>query len=240
MIGKLNAQTVVIDKIFDFFTSIGFNVVFGSEFVTYDDNFRNLNVPDNSSITMDDATLYLDSTYLMRSHLSSIWLAQLKMFDGQPMAFLEVGKAYRHEENTLNTHSIFYQAEGVVIAKNIGLSHLKGIMENFVAYMFNDKFTLSFAPWWHPFTNFGASINIECKCKGVDKSCDVCKGIGVLDIATAGLVHESILNRLNIHSEYSAICFGLGPTRIAQIREDEPLNELWSPCYDRRKKYLTY
>ena len=239
MIGKLNAQTIIINKIFDFFIGIGFNVVFGSEIVTYDDNFKKLNIPDNAFITMDDATLYLDKEHLMRSHLSSIWVKQLKLFSGEPMAFLEIGKAYRHEKNTINTHSVFYQAEGVILAEGIGLAHLKGLMEDFVSYMFNDKFSLLFTPWWHPFTNFGASINIECKCRGKNRDCEICKGIGILDIATAGMINEHILSEFGIPSQYSAICFGLGPTRITQIKENKSLNLLWSPSCERRE-YFSY
>ena len=236
MIGKLNRQTVVIDRIIKYFASAGFNIIFGDEIVLYENNFKKLNVPDDSFITMKDATLYLTDEVLLRSHLSTVWIQELTKHKNEPHAFLEIGKVYRHEENTINTLSVFYQGEGVIIGERISLADLKGIMQDFVNYMFPNMGEMVFSPWWHPFTNLGVAINLKCNC-GSDINCPICKGVGLIDIATAGMINENILKVMDIDSKYSALCFGLGPTRMTQIIENVSLRDLSIPLNKKKKVY---
>ena len=216
--GNKNPLNVVIDLMYDFFTKLGFNVVFGNEIETYYNNFKGLNVEDNSFITLDDATFYVEKDLLLRSHLSPIWIRQM-CNKSYPLAFIEIGKVYRCDSKGSLFRPMFYQAEGVILDKGISFSDLKGIMESFVKFIFNNTRKMTFQPYWHAFTGPSVKVDISCICNH-DINCPYCRGNNLVNICTAGMVDRNILNHLGYDDSISGICFGLGPSRLVQLMEN--------------------
>lgn len=226
--GRKNPVIIVANQIYKFFRSKGFNVVFGKEVETYYNNFKGLNVEENSFITLEDATFYTRDNFLLRSHLSPIWLREIKRNKTKfPLAFMEIGKVYRHDSSGSLYRPMFYQAEVVLIDKNLSLSNLKEIMEEFVQYIFNGKRKIYFHPYWHSFTCPGVKIDVDCICNH-DNNCVFCKGTNLVNISTAGMIDEKILRECGYDSTIQGISIGLGPTRLVQLLENvENIQEIY-------------
>ena len=91
---------------------------------------------------------------VLRTHTTAISsqmlykLAQQKEFT--PMKYFSIDRVFRNETLDATHLAEFHQIEGVIADRNIGLSHLLGIMKEFYAKIGITK--LKYKPAYNPYT----------------------------------------------------------------------------------------
>ena len=135
-----------------------------------------------------------------------------------PLRLIVPGRVFRYEATDASHDTTFYQVEGLLIDKNISLSHLKGIMAEFLSRLFGKEVTVRFRPGYFPFVDPGLELDFSClRCEG--KGCRVCKQSGWVEFMGAGMVHENVLKAGGIDpKEYQGWAFGFGLTRLVMMR----------------------
>ncbi len=225
--GHLHPLTQVTRQMTDIFQSMGFEVVLGPEMETEHYNFDALNIPKNHpardlwdtfwlkqstdglfarSDSDDESDLGLKNGDLLRTHTSPMQARHMEN-NKPPFSIVVPGKCYRYEA-TDSTHGFqFYQLEGLMIGKDINLSHLKGVLEEFFKKFFCDEsLEVRFRPSYFPFVEPGIEVDLKLKGKW-------------LETAGAGMVHPRVLKNAGIDpNEWQGFAFGAGIERLAMIK----------------------
>ncbi|MEX2411120.1 MAG: phenylalanine--tRNA ligase subunit alpha [Candidatus Paceibacterota bacterium] len=216
--GHLHPLTIVGDEVIEIFQSLNFSVVDGPEVEKEFYNFDALNIPkDHPARDMWD-TFWVDKgdkdgKYLLRTHTSPVQVRFMEKNE-PPFQIIVPGRVFRYEA-TDSSHEInFYQVEGLMIGKNINLSNLKYIVEEFLRRIFNeDEIEFRFRPSYFPFVEPGLEVDIKIK----DSKNEW------LEILGAGMVHPNVLESAGYDSnEVQGFAFGVGLDRIAMIKYGIP------------------
>lgn len=215
--GSLHPCTLVIEKLEDIFISMGFEIAQGPEVETEFYNFEALNIPSTHPARDEHDTFWLkDDNLLLRTHTSSVQIHVMSQRK-PPFAIASLGRTYRHEATDATHDFMFMQCEGLVIDKNISMSHLIATVKAFVQTLFNKKdLTIRVRPSYFPFVEPGAEFDIACLfCKN---GCQICKKTGWIELGGSGLVHPNVLRACNIDPEvYSGFAWGFGVERLAML-----------------------
>jgi phenylalanyl-tRNA synthetase alpha chain len=215
--GSLHPITHMYSKIFSIFNSMSYEILDGPEVETDYYNFEALNIPKNHPARDIMDTLWLTQPgLLLRTHTSTVQVHGMENRK-PPFAVIAPGRVYRHEATDATHDYLFNQIEGLVVAKDISLSHLLATLKVFFRTLFEKKdIELKIRPDYFPFVEPGIEINISCPfCKS---GCSVCKKTGFIEMGGAGLVHPNVLRCSNIDpKEYTGFAFGLGVDRIAML-----------------------
>jgi phenylalanyl-tRNA synthetase alpha chain len=99
---------------------------------------------------------------------------------------------------------------------------LKATLNHFAHRYFSPTTKTRFRPSFFPFTEPSAEMDVECQlCHG--SGCPACKGTGWMEILGCGMVHEAVLENVDLDPErYTGWAFGMGPHRIALLRYGVP------------------
>ncbi|KTD13021.1 phenylalanine--tRNA ligase subunit alpha [Legionella jamestowniensis] len=213
--GSLHPVTQVKQRITDYFSRLGFDIVTGPEIETEFYNFEALNIPDHHPARAMHDTFYFGNGRLLRTHTSPV---QIRVMENRtpPFRLIAPGRVYRCDSDVTHT-PMFHQVEGLLIDKQSTLSDLKGLLQDFFAYFFGRHLALRFRPSYFPFTEPSAEVDIECtQCFG--KGCRSCKFTGWLEVLGCGMVHPNVLKAVNIApEEYQGWAFGMGMDRLAML-----------------------
>ncbi|ASQ45068.1 phenylalanine--tRNA ligase subunit alpha [Legionella clemsonensis] len=213
--GSLHPVTQVKQKITDYFTRLGFDIVTGPEIETEFYNFEALNIPEHHPARAMHDTFYFGDGHLLRTHTSPV---QIRVMENRtpPLRLIAPGRVYRCDSDVTHT-PMFHQVEGLLIDKQATLSDLKGLLQDFFANFFGRNLALRFRPSYFPFTEPSAEVDIECtQCSG--KGCRSCKFTGWLEVLGCGMVHPNVLKAVNISAEdYQGWAFGMGMDRLAML-----------------------
>ncbi|WDI78404.1 phenylalanine--tRNA ligase subunit alpha [Candidatus Purcelliella pentastirinorum] len=203
--GSLHPVNILINLSKNFFSSLGFSFVFGPEIEDYYHNFDALNIPYCHPSRSKKDTFWFNNKYLLRTQTSSVQIRFMKK-SSPPIRFISFGRVYRNDCDRLHT-PMFHQIEGVMVDKNISISNLKWIINNFLHTLFgNKKYCIRFRPSYFPFTE--PSVEVDIKINN-DKW---------LEILGCGMIHTNVLNNVNIDSDiYSGFAFGVGIERLAML-----------------------
>lgn len=223
--GHLHPLTQLIQKSVDIFSSMGFAVVSGPEVETEFYNFDALNVSkDHPARDMQD-TFWLQNgqnvsspKLLLRTQTSDVQIRYMEE-NKPPFRIVSPGRVFRNEATDATHETQFYQFEGLMIGRNISLANLKGVLELFFRRLLDDeKIKIRFRPSYFPFVEPGIEADMTCfKCDG--KGCSVCKQTGWIEAGGAGMVHQKVLEAVEIdHREWQGFAFGLGLDRVAMIK----------------------
>lgn len=202
----------------DIFVGMGYTVETGPEIDSDKYVFELLNIPkDHPARDMQD-TFYIDDTYLLRSHTSSVQAHVMEKGKGKPIKIICPGKTFRRDDDDMTHSHQFAQVEGLVIDKNINLGNLKSTLELFAQKMFSKDSKVRFRSSYFPFTEPSVEVDISCfNCHG--KGCPTCKGTGWIEILGAGMVHPHVLEMSGYDPDvYSGYAFGVGIERVAMLR----------------------
>ncbi|MEG1647463.1 MAG: phenylalanine--tRNA ligase subunit alpha [Bacilli bacterium] len=216
--GSIHPLQRVIDELEDLFISMGYDVVEGPEIETDLYCFERLNVPKEHPARDMQDSFYIDDEYLLRTQTSAIQARTMENNkEKDSIRIICPGRTYRRDDDATHSHN-FIQLEGLVIDKNISLSHLKGTLEMFAKKMFNEKSEVRFRPSFFPFTEPSLEVDISCfKCNG--KGCSFCKNTGFIEILGAGMVHPNVLKMGGYNTDiYSGFAFGIGIERVAMLK----------------------
>jgi phenylalanyl-tRNA synthetase alpha chain len=216
-IGKRHPLEMTLDEMKEIFISMGFSVEDGPEVELDYYNFEALNIPKNHPARSEQDTFYINENIVLRTQTSPV---QVRVMENQkpPIKIISPGKVFRSDAADATHSPIFYQMEGLVVAKGITFADLKGTLEMFAKKMFGDKLKTKFRPHHFPFTEPSAEMDATCfVCGG--EGCRVCKGSGWIELLGCGMVHPNVLRNCGIDPEvYSGFAFGMGVDRIVMLK----------------------
>ena len=218
--GKIHPISRTMDEIISIFSIYGFTVETGPEIESDYNNFTALNIPQNHPARQDHDTFYI-STFknkerkLLRTHTSPVQIRTMK-HKKPPIRIIAPGRTYRNDDDS--THSpMFHQVEGLVIEKNINMSHLTGLIEKFCRVYFDlDNLPVRLRPSYFPFTEPSAEVDIGCKKEGKKL---IIGGDDFLEVMGCGMVHPKVLINCGIDPEvWQGFAFGMGVERFAMLK----------------------
>ncbi len=230
--GHLHLVSQAIEDIYEIFKKIGFTRARYPEVEWDKYAFEDLNMPKDHPARDEWETLFIDQKenpkmgkLVLTPHTSNGQIREMLRVEGKPpIRMINIGKCYRRQQDI--SHSImFHQFEGLVVDKNITISHLKGTLNYFVQQFYGPDRKIRLRPFHFQFTEPSFEIDINCAvCHGTgkinDKKCRTCKQ-GWLELGGSGFTHPNVLKAGGIDPEkYTAFAFGWGVERVAMMRSD--------------------
>lgn len=215
--GSLHPITRVQSEIEDLFTSMGFAILDGPEVETEFNNFDALNIPpDHPARDMQD-TFWLGPGLLLRTHTSPVQVRGMQRL-GPPLRMIAPGRVFRNEEVDASHEHTFYQLEGMMVDREVSVSHLIYFMKTLLSAVFRREVTVRLRPGYFPFVEPGFELDIQCLICG-GSGCPVCKHGGWVELLPCGLVHPNVLRISGIDpDQWNGFAFGLGLTRLVMMR----------------------
>lgn len=216
--GSRHPISLVMNRIVDIFTRIGFQVAEDREIEDDWHNFTSLNTPDDHPARDMQDTFYLkDSTQmLLRTHTSSVQ-ARFMTTHKPPIRILAPGRVYRNETVSARSHCQFHQVEGLYVDKGVSMADLKQTLLFFAREMFGEDVKIRLRPSYFPFTEPSAEMDIYWGLKD-ETDHRITKGTGWLEILGCGMVDPAVLSNCGIDpEEYSGFAFGMGIERQAML-----------------------
>jgi phenylalanyl-tRNA synthetase alpha chain len=215
--GSLHPITQVQTEIEDLFTSMGFAILDGPEVETEFNNFDALNIPpDHPARDMQD-TFWLGPGLLLRTHTSPVQVRGMQRL-GPPLRMIAPGRVFRNEEVDASHEHTFYQLEGMMVDREVSVSHLIYFMKTLLSAVFRREVTVRLRPGYFPFVEPGFELDIQCLICG-GSGCAVCKHGGWVELLPCGLVHPNVLRISGIDpDQWNGFAFGLGLTRLVMMR----------------------
>lgn len=215
--GNIHPVALIQMELEDIFGGMGFMVESGREVEDEYYNFDALNIPgDHPAREMQD-TFWLTNGQMMRTHTSANQVRMLEKH-GAPLRAIFPGRCFRYETMDASHETSFHQLEGLLVDKNISVSHLVGIMRNLLREVFQKDVKIRLRPGFFPFVEPGFELDLSCLiCDG--DGCSTCKKTGWIELMPCGIVHPKVLEAGNVDpNEYSGFAFGLGMTRLAMMK----------------------
>ncbi len=211
-----------MEEICSVLTGLGFDIISGPEVETDFHCFEALNLPkDHPARDMQD-TLYVTDSIVMRTHTSPMQVRAMLERKKPPLAVNAPGKVYRRDSDITHT-PMFHQIEGLLVDKNVSLTHLRGILTAFVRQLFGKDMQVRFRPSFFPFTEPSIEVDISCiLCGGKghvgSTPCRVCKTTGWLEVLGCGMVDPAVFRAVGFDEECTGFAFGLGVERITMLK----------------------
>lgn len=223
-IGHIHPLSQVQYEVERIFSDMGFSIMDGPEVESEYYNFEGLNIPaDHPARDMQDTFFLQDKSQekhgrlVLRTHTSPVQVRTMEKY-GAPLRIIVPGRVFRYEATDASHDSTFYQVEGLMIDENISLSHLKGVMREFLTRLFGKEVKVRFRPGYFPFVEPGLELDFSCLICN-EKGCSVCKHTGWIEFMGSGMVHPNVLKAGGIDStKYQGWAFGFGLTRLVMMR----------------------
>lgn len=230
-LGHLHLVTQAIEEITGIFEKISFEKVRYPEVEWDFYAFEALNFPNNHPARDDWETFFIKGRpdpkkgpMLLTPHTSSGQIREMERKQKPPIRMLNIAKCYRRQSDI--SHSpMFHQFEGLVIDKDIAITHLKGTLDYFVKSWFGEKRESRIRPYHFQFTEPSFEVDVSCGvCQG--RGCKLCKA-GWLEMGGAGMVHPNVLRSGGIDpNKYTGFAFGWGVERVLMMREGLKIDDL--------------
>ena len=213
------------------FEQMGFSVVEGPEIESEWYNFDALNVPKDHPARDAWNTLWLkpqnqkskvkSQKLLLRTHTSPMQARYMEKHN-PPLRIIVPGKVFRYEATDPSHEFQFYQVEGLMVDKDINVSHLKAVVKEFLKRFFQKDIDVRFRPDYFPFTEPSFEIAMTCLVCG-GKGCPACKQTGWLEMAGAGMVHPNVFRAVGYNpQEWQGWAFGFGWDRLTMMKYKIP------------------
>lgn len=208
-----NLQNKLRRKVENIFQSMWYNIEYGRQLVTTEQNFESVNIPKTHPATEMHDTLYVKSEnndLLLRTHTSAHQVELIKKY-GPSCKFIIPGKVNRNEKLDASHDVVFWQIEWVLVDKGITFGHFKYAMKEILkAILETDSIELRMRPAYFPFVEPGVEIDAKAVIWWKEKR---------LEILWAWMIHPYVLENAGLDpKEYSGFAFGLGMTRLVAIK----------------------
>lgn len=217
--GRLHPTTQTLREIYAIFAEMGFQVYLSPDVETDDLNFQRLNIPPHHPARDMWDTFYTEQEgVILRTHTSPGQIRAMREFCPEPIRVILPGMCYRYEQISVRADIQFQQVEGLAVGHHITLADLKGTMAEFTRRLFGEDRRMRFRSSYFPFTEPSVEVDMDCiLCNG--RGCAVCKYVGWLEIAGAGMVHPVVLQNGGYDPDvYSGYAFGMGPARSTMLK----------------------
>lgn len=230
--GHLHPTSQAIAEISDIFGRIGFSAVRAPEIDWDYYVFESLNMPKDHPARDDWETFFMDipeakkGKLVLTPHTSNSQVRHMEEVK-PPIRMININRTYRRQIDI--THiPMFHQFEGLMIDKDISVTHLKGVLDYFAKTFFGPNRKTRLRPHHFRFTEPSFEVDISCEvCNGDDSgACRVCKG-GWLELGGAGMVHPNVLKAGGLDPNvYSGFAFGWGVERTFMMREGIKIDDI--------------
>ena len=221
-LGAPNILEKLIEEVEEVFLSMGYDVVDGPEIEEDKYNFEMLNIPKGHPARDAQDTFYVEGEeILLRSQTSPVQVRTMLKGEGKVhIRMICHCKTYRRDDDYASHSHQFMQIEGLLVDKDISLSHLKGTMDVLFKRLFGNNVETRFRPSYYQFTEPSVEVDITCvNCHG--KGCNVCKNTGWVTVVGAGVVHPNVLRMSGYDPNvWSGFAFGFGAERLAMLKYD--------------------
>jgi len=220
--GHMHPLSQVQRELEDLFRAMGFMILDGPELESEYYNFASLNIPAWHPARDTQDTFYVnggtaDNRWLLRTHTSAMQVRALEKF-GAPLRAVVPGRVFRYEATDASHEHTFWQMEGLVVDKDISISHLIATMKALLSGIFRREVEVRLRPGYFPFVEPGFELDIKCLVCG-GEGCSVCKQKGWVELLPCGLVHPKVLEYGGLDPKlYSGFAFGLGLSRLVMMR----------------------
>jgi len=220
--GHLHPITKLTRRANEIFYDLGFSLIEGPEIENEYYNFDALNIPEYHPARDMWDTVWLkpkDKRRLLRTHTSPVQVRYMEQNE-PPFRIIVPGKVFRHEATDATHETQFYQLEGLMVEKDVSLSHLKGVFKYFFDNLFGVDMDVRLRPSYFPFVEPGVEVDLSCfKCSG--EGCSICKGTGWIQLVGAGMVHPKVLESGGINPHHwQGFAFGMGWDRVAMLKHE--------------------
>jgi phenylalanyl-tRNA synthetase alpha chain len=240
--GHLHPITKAIEEISSIFEKIGFVRVRHPEVDNDWFVFESLNMPPNHPARDEWETFFIDKpknfkskeNLVLTTHTSNGQVREMMRLKKPPIRMINISRCYRRQQDVTHTQ-MFHQFEGLVIDKNINITHLKGTLDYFAEKFYGPGTKSRIRPFHFQFTEPSFEVDFSCHiCNGtgyVEKDgkktkCRFCKS-GWHEVGGAGMVHPNVLKAGNIDPEkYSGFAFGWGVERTYTLRKGLKINDI--------------
>ena len=227
--GGLHPSTQILQRIYQIWADMGFQVYRARDVETDEINFQELNIPPHHPAREMQDTFYTTTDgVLLRTHTSPGQIHAMREYAPDPIRIILPGMCYRHEQITARSEIQFHQVEGLAVGRDIRMTDLKGTLTSFAQRLFGKNKPTRFRASYFPFTEPSAEMDMQCIICG-GKGCKTCKHTGWLEILGCGMVHPTVLRNGGYDPEiYSGFAFGMGPERITMLKHGiEDIRYFW-------------
>jgi phenylalanyl-tRNA synthetase alpha chain len=223
--GRIHPVSQVAEEIAAIFADMGFAVAEGPDVEDDFHNFTALNFPPEHPARLMHDTFFLEARHdgqplLLRTHTSPVQIRHM-MSGPPPYRVIAPGRTYRCDSDMTHT-PMFHQVEGLMIARDVHMGHLKGCLIDFCrAFFERDELRVRFRPSFVPFTEPSAEMDIGCR-RSRDELV-VGEGEDWLEILGCGMVHPNVIRAVSLDpEEWQGFAFGMGIDRVAMLKYGIP------------------
>ncbi|OHA55099.1 MAG: phenylalanine--tRNA ligase subunit alpha, partial [Candidatus Veblenbacteria bacterium RIFOXYB1_FULL_43_13] len=166
LVGHMHPVLQVQRDLENLFRSMGFLVLDGPELESEYYNFEALNIPSWHPARDTQDTFYVkggseENRWLLRTHTSNMQVRALEKY-GAPLRVVVPGRVFRYEATDASHDTQFWQMEGLVVDKDISISHLIATMKALLTGIFQREVEVRLRPGYFPFVEPGFELDIKC------------------------------------------------------------------------------
>lgn len=215
--GYVHPLSKVKEELVQIFAFLGFKIANGPDLEDDFHNFTALNVPAFHPARSMQDTFFVEGGNILRTQTSSVQIREMEK-TGVPVKVITMGRVYRSDWDATHT-PMFHQIEGLYVAKNITMAHLKGCLLDFLKIFFEtDDVPIQFRPSYFPFTEPSAEMDIRCTIENGELKIGA-NGKRWLEILGCGMVHPNVLKSVGVNpDEYQGFAFGMGIERLTMLK----------------------
>ncbi len=216
LVGSRHPVSIIMNRMIDVFTRIGFEVAEEREIEEDWYNFTAMNTPDDHPARDMQDTFYLKGSLqqLLRTHTSSVQ-ARVMTTQKPPIRIIAPGRVYRNETISARSHCQFHQVEGLYVDENVSFADMKQTLLYFAKAIYGSETKIRLRPSYFPFTEPSAEMDVWLGTE-TDQAKKLTKGTGWLEVLGCGMVDPQVLENCGIDSEkYTGYAFGIGIERSA-------------------------
>ncbi len=210
-VGHIHPISQARKKLITTAQAMGFKVEDGPELESDYFSFQALNIPEHHPARDSQDTFYIKDhgSWCMRPHVSNMQVRMMKKH-GVPLRIIYPGRVYRNEALDATHEHTFTQFEGLMIDKNISISNLIGILQEFINGLYGKEMEMRLRPGYFPFVEPGFELDIKYQTPAGEKW---------MEMLGCGLVHPNVIKEAGLDpNEYQGLAFGMGLDRLVMLK----------------------
>ncbi|MFB9378938.1 phenylalanine--tRNA ligase subunit alpha [Kineococcus gynurae] len=222
--GARHPLPLLVERVSDVFTAMGWEIAEGPEVEAEWFNFDALNFDEDHPARQMQDTFYVagadgspeGSGLVLRTHTSPVQARSL-LGRGVPLYVVCPGKVFRTDELDATHTPVFHQLEGIAIDEGLTMAHLKGTLDHFARAMFGESVQTRWRPSYFPFTEPSAELDLRFSLDAQNSAKG--PGRGWIEWGGCGMVNPNVLRACGIDPErYQGFAFGMGIERTLMFR----------------------